>query len=498
VRLYRRGPDGEAVPDRWLETVYGGRYDTLTRRYVLGHQVAIESVAEVSIHPGQLPFIEALLGTKKKRILGLGAPGGGKTLGVLKLVQILAAWRPNSNGGIVAPTRDRIDIVWTKFLELVEPLGWIADEGVKAGAREILLKNGTRIKFVAAKRSSDKTGSPIAGRDWHWAVEDEQQNIDDASLREVDARGRITKNYRVFSSATNDPIHEFQMRVQAYEANSDYQVVRFDGMSNCFTPLEHWESLRKNWSKDDFDRFVKCLDIPQAGRVYPEFSYKLSSGKCAAIEDITSTLTQARYGTPYRYVIGFDPGVLVSASVILRAVPGSLRDERIWWVVDEITTRDKTTDWHAQDLIKWFREHGQSPTEALVLMDPHENKDADRSDLLIMRQAGFNVFKSNGGDKIERRHRISMVNALLRDATGKRRLFLENNSAGVPAANKLAESLGHLMYRANGEIEMQHKTAANLAHWSDALGYALFPFEHYRGAYTPGAMKVNSRWASKN
>lgn len=507
VRVYRRGTDGSPEPSEWLENVYGGRYDALLGRYT-GESVPVEKVAEVSIHTGQRKFFEFLnpesfLGigkTEVRRVLGLGAQGGGKTMGIVKIAQCLCALRPNSLGGIVAPTRDRLDIIWAKFLEVVEPLGWIKGDP-RPGKKEITLKNNTTVKFVAAKRSSNKTGSPIAGRDWHWAVEDEQQNIDADSLREVDARGRITPNYRVYSSATNDPIHEFQIRVQEYEANPERRIVRFDGFENCFTPLEHWESLRRNWSAADFDRYIRCLDIPQAGRVYPEFSYAESMG-VPQTADITGSLTGARYETAFPWVVGFDPGILVSASVICKAYSGLGRDERSWFVHDEITTRDKTTEWHAQDLQKWFRDRGVDHTnEVLVLMDPHENKEADRSDLLIMRAAGFNTFRSNGGVKIERRHRISMMNALLRDATGRRRLFLFKNSMGVPQPNKLAESLGHLMYRANGEIEMQHKTASNLAHWSDALGYALFPFEHFRGGYkpvTPTIVPKRNPWASRS
>lgn len=448
-------------------------------------------VKEVTIHEGQEEFFKALHSRPpKRRVLGLGAPGGGKSLGILKIAQVLSAWRPMSIGGIVAPTRDRVDVVWGKFLEILEPLGWIQD--IQKGAREIVLKNKTKIKFVAAKRSSEQIGSPIAGKDWHWAVEDEQQNIDDASLREVDARGRVTKHYRVFSSATNEPIHEFQMRVQAYDANPEYAVSRYSGYANCFTPLEHWEALKRNWSADDFDRIINCKDVPKEGRVYPEFSYSESACDLPRTLDITGALTQARYQTAYQWVIGFDPGILVSASVVLKAYQGTGRDERLWVVHDEVTTRDKTTEWHAQELLRWLRDHGASPNDAIVLMDPHENKESDRSDYLLMRQAGFQCFKSNGGQTIDRRHRISMMNALLKDATQRRRLKLLKGASGVPIANKLAEGLGHLMYRPNGEIEMHHKTAANLAHWPDAIGYGLYPFEHFRGGYTAGSTQFTS------
>lgn len=489
VRLYKRDENGDPTPDYWLPTVYGGRFDVLTGRYT-GERVPLEHVAEVSIHKGQLPLFNELRSTKRY-VLGLGAPGGGKSLGIAKIAQCLIALRPMSNGGIVAPTRDRLEVIWDKFLEILEPIGWISQ--VLPGKRIIKLRNGTKLKFVAAKKSSSKTGSPIAGKDWHWAIVDEQQNVDDEAMREVDARGRITKDFRIFSSATNEPIHEFQMRVRRYEASEAHVVIRFSGYDNCFTPLEHWEAAKANWNPDDFDRYIRCLDVPQEGRVYPEFSYTDSCSALPARTDITTSVTAKRYDGSYKYIIGFDPGVICTASVILKAFSGERQDERLWMVMGEVTTRDKGTEWHAQELVKWLREHGSGPHEVLVLQDPHENKEADRSDLLVMRQAGFTVFLSNGGP-IERRHRISMVNALLMDVNRRRRLKLLNSSAGVPLANKLAESLGNLMYK-NGEIDMAHKTKYNLAHWSDALGYALFPFEQFRGGYTGGPAKQGNRWA---
>jgi hypothetical protein len=109
-----------------------------------------------------------------------------------------------------------------------------------------------------------------------------------------------------------------------------------------------------------------------------------------------------------------------------------------------------------------------------------------------MRAAGFTTKWSNGGEQIEIKHRVSMVNALLKDATDRRRLFLAPSQTGAAQAAKLSECLGSLMWGANGIIDYRGKTKYNLAHWGDALGYALFPFEKFRGGFKAPIESVSS------
>jgi hypothetical protein len=279
------------------------------------------------------------------------------------------------------------------------------------------------------------------------------------------------------------------MRLAEYEKSPSKKVLRFSGPENCFTPLEHWEALRRDWSPEDYDRYINCKDIPREGRVYPQFSYGDHTQPLPSLKDCTVEVTTKRYQIPFSWIVGWDPGQVTSASIILKCYAHS-KDERHWYVVDEVTTRDASTEWHARDLANWFAKRSVSLDEVLVLGDPHENKDTDKSDYIAMAAAGFHVKRSNSGFQIERKHRISMVNALLRDASKRKRLFLAAGPEGPPKAAKVAECLGHLMYTKNGDIDFKGKTIANMAHWGDALGYALFPFEQLRGAYKPHPNRV--------
>lgn len=475
-RVYRRDAKGDAAPAEWLPRVYGGRYDSWSARY----DGRAERVAEIKIHPGQLPLVQ-LLGTDQRHVVNIGPQGGGKTEGIVSIAVALSARRANAIGGMVAPVSDALQILWRKYLERVEPLGWV--RAVSEKRQEIRLRNGTLLQFKAAKKSARDAKSPIAGLDWHWVVVDEEAYIDDDGMREVDARGRVNPKYQIFSSGTNESIHHWQMRLQRYEANKRASIVRYAGPDNAFTSLGHWEALRADWSPEDYDRYIGCLDVPREGRVFPRFSYSESKAPLPTSGDITRELTLEKWQAPYDWIVGWDPGIVASASIILKAYRGVGPGERNWFAVDEVTTRDGTTEFHARDLTKWFHSRGVPLSSVLVIGDPHENKDTDRSDYIQMRAAGFTAKPSNGGQQIEIRHRVAMTNALLQDATGRRRLHLVPGSSGAPQANKLAESLGTLMWGQAGVIDYKHKTAANVAHWGEALGYGLFPFERMRGGY---------------
>lgn len=484
VRVYRRDSDGQPVPAEWLPWVFGGKYDRLTACYVGPPDLA--AVRELKIHSGQIGVVNAI-GSGQRRIVSVGPPGGGKTEGNVTVACLLALERCNGIGGMVVPVAGAQPILWDKFLNRAAALGWVDGEpAVKRG--EVRLKNGTLLQFRSTAKQSRASKSPIAGLDWHWAVPDEEAYMDDDAMREIEARGRINADFQMFSSATNEPIHDFQMRLLRYEADPHTTVVRYSGPDNCFTPIEHWDALKRDWSDEDYRRRILCEDVPLAGRVYPTFDYRESTRPLPTSGDITAQVISGKFRnlTGVDWLVGWDPGSTMSASAILKCFDAG-GGERAWYIVDEVSTQDATTEFHGRDLIRWFQSRNVAIGRVLVVGDPHENKDTDRSDYLQLQACGFTVKRSNSGEQIERKHRLSMVNALLRDATGRRRLFLAASQAGPPKAQKTAESFGHLMYTPRGDIEFHGKTIYNLAHWSDAPGYALFPFEHFRGSYRGGS-----------
>lgn len=491
VRVFRRGPGRKrAEPAELLPDVYGGVWDTWAGQYV-SHGTPVE----FSIHPGQVKLLESFDLPNIRRTLALGSQGGGKTEGIILAAVLLALWHAGRTGGIVAPTRGRVKVVWRKFLKAV-PKSWI--RSIRPGDNEITLANGSLIQFFAAKKQGKQSGSPFAGNDWFWAVEDEIQDIDDDALEEVDARGRINPYFQVFSSATNEAY--VGMRVKAFQLDPARRVVRFTGPDNAFIPPEHWENLRGSWDPDSYRRKILCEDVPLDGRVYPAFSMEHNVRPVPPVPqvgrnpDITAAVTQPKYDHAFQYVVGVDFGMRVTASVVLKCyrAPGGIAwlntEERQWWVIDELIAEHKTTDWHAAQLLEYF---GNDPSQFICFAGQDSNStQPERSDFVLFKRKNINILRATYGKRLSVVHRYSMMNALLHAADGKRRLHVACDDNGRVKARKVVESFEHLRLNASDKAETYGKGTKggeDLTHYTDALGYALFPFESFRGNPEPPA-----------
>lgn len=493
VRVYRRDRGGKAAPAELLPDVYGGVWDRWSSTYTeLGEPV------ELKVHPGQVRLLEAFDQAARRRTMALGSQGGGKTEGIVCVAVLMALWHPGKIGGVVAPNRGRVETVWDKFVKSIPP-EWVAREQPKPGGGTITLANGSILQFYGAKRQGRKGGSSFAGKDWWWAVEDEQQDMDQHTLEEVDARGRINENFQVFSSATNEPYGEFQRRVKEYEANPAYGVCRFTGPENAFTPLKFWEDLKANWDPESYRRKILCEDVPTEGRVYGAFSMsenvkqRPASPQVGRSSDITAEVTNSKYQEQYDYVVGTDFGLRTTCSVILKAFrsPGSWASiDRQWWVIDEIIAEQKTTDWHAAQLLEWFK--GDASKFVAITGQDSNSTDPDRSNFVLFKRKNINIVRAAYGRKLAVAHRYSMINALLHAADGKRRLFVDCDGSGRARAKKTVDSFLELRLNASDRAETYGKGTKggeDMTHYTDAVGYALFPFESLRG--TPPTTDAN-------
>jgi hypothetical protein len=489
VRVYRRGPDGEPVPAELLPHVYGGIWDRWSGCYT---DDVSKNPVEFRIHPGQVRLLESFDQPEIRRTMALAAPGGGKTEGIVVCGGCLALWYAGKPGGVVSPVERHQKKLWAKFKKLL-PSAWIDD--IRPGEGEILLANGSLLQFVSAKRQSAATGSPISGFDWFWAIEDEQQFIDDDSLNEVDDRGRVNEEYRVWSAATNDALGYFQRRVQEYRAGGEKKLVTFPGPENVFTPLRHWEWKRARMDPASFQRRYLALDIPIEGRVYPQFSMTENVQPVPAASsigrpvDITREVTGEKLGADAAadYVVGVDFGVRVSCSIIMKCYRApaewGLR-ERQWWVIDEVISEHETTAQHLAKLLAWFK---GDPTRFVAYTGQDSNSTKpEQSDFAQAQRMGINIKRASFGRRLSVKHRYSMVNALLcgAEAQARRRLFIACDEHRKVRAKNTADSFLLLMLNASDKAETHGKGTKggeDRTHYTDAVGYGLFPYENIRG-----------------
>lgn len=492
VQVHRRD-GGKVYPAEFLGDehgpyVWGGRYDDRVGEYTGPPQ----AVVTLACHPGQVGLLTFRDPSQQiRRVLCIGAPGGGKTKAVVLKGVLEGAKAAHRIIGMVAPTAARLKIMWSKFLETVSPLGWIDD--VSPQEHEITLVNGVLYQFRAAKQASAALGVPVQGYDWDVAIEDEQQNMTDQALLEVDLRGRRAgTSYVVYSTATNQLISEFQERLGVYERAPHVKVLRFSGYENSWIDPAYWDSFRGRLSAVQFRRLIDGERPPIEGRIYPCFDLDLNvAPRPITRRDITEKVTHERYGEPFRWIVGQDFGQRVNASTVFKCFAGDGPNERLWWAVGELATVDGAgITAHVPRLISWMREtFGAGPKEILVVGDPHcsrtrSNDGASESDYSVMQRAGFHAVKAAYGKQIPRRDRFGMVNTLLCDGDGVRRLFVEKLEDGTPACPDMVRSFQFYGWGPSGEPQQFNKDGRDPSHYTDTC-YALIPWESLRGQEAP-------------
>lgn len=485
-----------AEPAELVGRIHGGRYDRLLRRYVGPAQ----DLRELKCHEGQFQLLtlegddaygRRLDSPEVLRILALGSPGAGKTMGAVTRAILMALDRPNSTGGLIGPTGDRRQILWDAFLEIC-PQEWISS--VRTSKKEITLANNTVIQVLAAKASSSQFGSPLQGRSFDWAVPDESQNIDDAGHTEIATRGRRAGGkYRIFETATNAQVPAFRVRLEQFKTNKLYRRINFTGFQNPWIEPEYWEKMRGEMSERDFREKILAEDLPPERMVYPRFNYSehitpvgqipkwlsdIERKRWGRLRDVTEDITAERFsGRSARFIVAQDFGVLVNASVILKAFRNSA-NELIWWATDEITTNNGATDYHSYALRKTY-----DPDDCAVIADPHFNsKESDKSDYNIFQEHGWKIWPAVHG-KITVKSRIAMFNALIEDANGSRRFFIDCDSTGKPRCKYLVRSLISSELDEQGLPEKDRKNGMqDPSHWPSAVQFGLYYWERTRGA----------------
>lgn len=495
-RLYKRGPDGKAVRTDTVSETYGGVWDSLLRSYVPDKE---PQPIEFSVHEGQWELLTADRKTRVKLILA--SPGYGKTDALILLMLRDMVEIPRKPHLYVAPTTQKLTIGWNKYKKLIGSTGWSVSslEAIKA-PEEVAIANGSRALWRAAKKQSEDLGSPIAGIDAATAKVDESQNVKDEDLREVQERGRIFKDFQMIQTATNERIPEFRRRKREYARAKWAEVLMGPGETNCFTPLSHWQKLKEMYPPDEYKRKILCLDVPDVDSIYSAFSESSVRPISASLRDITAAEVNKKFPDIYdcQWVLGTDFGITVHVSTAMQIFLDPSQKGRVFYARHEIVTRQRTADFHADAIKEWAQEQGVDPARILLIADPHTNKkdeDPD-SDYRLVRKSGLLCLRAHGGN-IPRKHRYTMMNTLLRDASGKQRLFIESSPDGKSSCPKLEESFYGLKYRRQGVAPEAHgkNPDLDLTHYTDSIGYSLWKWERFRGEV--GSTKPESEKANK-
>ena len=477
------------------ETTHGGMVDTHARppRYVgPSRKPQVWHCGEA-----QEPLILHAAG-EPLRLLVYGAMGAGKTeiLAMWAWLQVLALIGTGLQVGLTAPTQERTVLIRDAMVRRA-PESWYRGGTLAKGwseRRQIFrFANGVTAKLVSTKLNSSIEGSRIQGYNWAACGSDELQDSVHADS-DIEARGRAAPGgrYKRLGTCTPKDSADWRAFSEGVRAIPLWGLRTIAGLSNPFVPRDWWDQLRQTMSLRDYQRKAEGLDPGPERAVYTSY---LREHNIRPIPRIGATDITLRVVTE-SMLLGNDPGSYRDVTILLRCLRLGKSDVRHWWAVGEVTTEGQTFEAHVlavkallQSAFNMQHDDDPESLRGLVRCEPYGDSEArpDHYFYKAWRAEGFRVTSAafrNGEGKNARvplEAGVEMINRLLCNAAGVRRLFIDCDEHGKPACPKLAEALQSFerdaAYKAKGD--KRHKEH-DLSDWPMALTLALWPYERLK------------------
>jgi hypothetical protein len=439
------------------------------------------------------------------KVLAYGAFGSGKTRVLSMLAVLLAlalcedgyAGKRKLYGGATAPTQERRDIILAGLGEVCRP-EWYRHE--KKHSNWHLTAIGVTIQVRAAKAQSAETGNPIQGQNWCFAVADELQDQTDA-FPHILARGRSAPGGRYYFGATATAKDSMNWREFRDGLGADWLIERLTGPSNAFVWASFWEDMRRNLSPRDFKRMVEAMDVGPERALYPTWDrdYNLRPIPQLGADDVTARIL-GNTGPNFAMLLGHDPGTLRNVTTMSRAYQPRKAVRHDWYVVDEFTTNQTTTEQHAEGLRDYLRSkydiqhQGSDEPRVLVRCDPWTKRDTGTHKSVHDQFAalGFTVLSAAYNDKGEGRGQVplhasvEMLCRLFRSAAGVGHLFIAANEHGKPMAPDTMRAIELSEWDPWGQRETARKDdkRKDPTDHTSTLRYKFWPYERFRKVMT--------------
>jgi len=513
IRTVKKSEEGRAPTPGLPKVVeiaeplrFGGKLDTLTRRFV----GPCDNYRVWYVGERQRGIIEMFLDENaNQNTLLYSAEGGGKTvlMGMLAwifIMNVTAKGQPGSIGAL-APTHKRLGTLKKAMTDLA-PVG-AARNPIPGSwgtyftdASDIVTKSGHTIQLRSTKMQSAATGSAIQGYSWLGAIIDELQDCTEA-YHDIAARLRAAKRSQIVGSATAKD--NAAWRTWRGELSDNWSIERIKYTETPFVHDSHWKMLKEECTEREWQRRALAMDVSPEAMVYSTFDKvkNLRAIPVRGARDVTSQVLSHNCAGA-NLLIGFDPGLSVNSSVFLKAYRRQADDDFAWYIVDEVVTHG-TTEKHIRELLtKVRRDYGcnlvdrrgrpeQGSPLVHVRADPYGDRandnSTDRTVYTQFRKAGIQIKAAAYSNKtgkpatISKEAGIEMVCRLFCNVNGTRKLFVALDENGTVKAKKTLESIELSERDAAGKAENEKKgTAKDLSHYTAALRYALWGLEKPR------------------
>jgi len=479
---------------------FGGLYDTLTKQWAGPSRSPVVWFVSLEQEPIVLHADEMPAGVWMQGSMGAGKTTAGAIWLALRVVK--HATHPLKGAGVTAPTDKRMEEIRKTLFGSKDrdgervggmwPRSWFS---WREGDQVCTMATGLQIDFRSTHIQSAAAGSPIQGQNWAFVLNDEEQDYYELD-GDIQMRGRAAWNgrYERFVTVTpkDDPGYR-TFRDGVALNGEDWHVQVVLGPNSPFIHDEHWERSKRTMSEREFRRKVLAEDLASELRTYHAFDRNENVRPVPHIGMVDVTGRELQPWGRFRLLVVFDPGQTVHASAFLtarapaKAAPGYAPD---WYVTREVATQHATVERHIAELTEALRKmYGMAPQDVLVRADPAGDTESDdqHPDLTVYKQfqrAGFTIlaadYRSGKRRLVPRNARIDMMNTLLCDATGRRRLFLacdEHRVCSVPLTLKAFEVQER---DAEGKAERGKKGKGDFTHYTVNIGYGLWAIEKPR------------------
>ncbi len=396
-------------------------------------------------------------------------------------------------GGQTAPVLKRLGLVKQEFLNLWDSR-W-CHYAARDDFEGFELCDGSRIRFQHTHRQSQAAGSPIQGFNWQWAGRDEMQDQVDVHL-DIESRGRAAKGgkYKQLGTATAKDDPEWKTLRDGLIAGKQW-IRRELRVADSPFVAENFLAIKKlsAITEREFNRRYLAMDLPSESRLYFNWDREQSLRPVPLLgaKHITSVVLSRKTGNgKHGLLVGHDPGTSKAASILLQAYQLPGEPDPIWWVRGELMTLHATTEQHGIELLEMVRKRfavNLRPDGEIVHVRAQPvGQSEDKPDLdlyRIFKRVGLDTkaaqYKKDGTGtgQIKKDSRIEMVNRLLLDAAGRRRLYIDCDEHRRPCAPKLVEAFETMERDERGRAEVDKRLDYDKSDPADALGYALWPWE---------------------